>query len=228
MSDSVSAAAWEQAASRAGGHVGSPRRGVTRARLLQAAGVVFAEMGAEAATVEEITERAGFTRGAFYSNFKSKEELFLELALQLSEKKLAAIDARLEELKRGGLADFRADEIAQALLEALVDDRVGVLLMSEVRTTAMRIPEIGAAYLAWTERMLAAVTAIIDEVLREAGLRGRLPASEIARHLIMTWEATSSQATIERLSPEALRDTVMQRVSAIAQVLVDEHRLERS
>ena len=48
----------------------------TRAALLQAAAEVFVERGLHGATVEVITERAGYSRGAFYSNFSSKEELF--------------------------------------------------------------------------------------------------------------------------------------------------------
>jgi AcrR family transcriptional regulator len=51
----------------------------TRRRLLDAAGVVFRERGLHGASIEAITEQAGFTRGAFYSNFASKEELFIEL-----------------------------------------------------------------------------------------------------------------------------------------------------
>jgi AcrR family transcriptional regulator len=43
----------------------------TRAALLDAAGEVFAERGFQGASVEAIAERAGFSRGAFYSNFSS-------------------------------------------------------------------------------------------------------------------------------------------------------------
>ncbi len=58
----------------------SRRREATRQKLLDAAAQVFAEEGLDAASVEAICERAGFTRGAFYSNFETKDELFLELA----------------------------------------------------------------------------------------------------------------------------------------------------
>src|SRR5882672_9783732 len=52
-------------------------RAATRAKLVESAGEVFAERGFYGASVEEITERAGFSRGAFYSNFASREDLFL-------------------------------------------------------------------------------------------------------------------------------------------------------
>ena len=53
------------------------RRAETRQRLIDAAYEVFAESGIRDAPVEVICDRAGYTRGAFYSNFDSKEQLFL-------------------------------------------------------------------------------------------------------------------------------------------------------
>lgn len=55
------------------------RQAETRARLLDAAEAVILRRGFERASVEEITAEAGFTRGAFYSNFDSKEQLFFDL-----------------------------------------------------------------------------------------------------------------------------------------------------
>ena len=55
------------------------KQAVTRARLLDAAGRVFRRRGFEGASVEQITAEAGFTRGAFYSNFKSKDELIIAM-----------------------------------------------------------------------------------------------------------------------------------------------------
>jgi AcrR family transcriptional regulator len=55
------------------------RRAQTRAALLDAAGRVFVERGFAGSSVEAIAAEAGYTRGAFYSNFASKEELFVAL-----------------------------------------------------------------------------------------------------------------------------------------------------
>jgi len=52
-----------------------PTREETRERLFEAAAEVFEEQGIGAASVEAIAAAAGFTRGAFYSNFASKDEL---------------------------------------------------------------------------------------------------------------------------------------------------------
>lgn len=52
-----------------------PTREETRQQLVDAAAVVFTDVGVGAATVERVAEAAGLTRGAFYSNFSSMEEL---------------------------------------------------------------------------------------------------------------------------------------------------------
>ncbi len=63
----------------------SARRLATRTRLLDAAQRVFVERGIFAATVEEICDAAGFTRGAFYSNFADKEALIEAVLLRESD-----------------------------------------------------------------------------------------------------------------------------------------------
>jgi AcrR family transcriptional regulator len=55
------------------------RRALTRERLLAAAAKVFAGEGFGGSTIDRIVGEAGFTKGAFYSNFSSKEDIFLQL-----------------------------------------------------------------------------------------------------------------------------------------------------
>lgn len=55
------------------------QRAETRRRLLEAAERVFLRRGLQGSSVEEISAEAGFTRGAFYSNFESKDQLFISL-----------------------------------------------------------------------------------------------------------------------------------------------------
>jgi AcrR family transcriptional regulator len=58
------------------------RQAATRQDLIDAAARVFLKRGYEGASIEAIAEDAGYTRGAFYSNFGSKAELFAELLQQ--------------------------------------------------------------------------------------------------------------------------------------------------
>src|SRR5580700_2430005 len=61
------------------------RRQQTRDVLVAAATEVFAERGYEGASLEEIAERAGFTRGAIYKNFSGKEDLFFTVIERMNE-----------------------------------------------------------------------------------------------------------------------------------------------
>jgi AcrR family transcriptional regulator len=78
----------------------------TRSRLMRAAGTVFARRGMHNASIDEVAEQAGFTKGAFYANFASKEELFLAM---LDER----FAARLEEIEAATATDEAPEEQAR-------------------------------------------------------------------------------------------------------------------
>jgi AcrR family transcriptional regulator len=67
----------------------------TRRRLLAAAERTFARDGFEAARLEDIAGRAGYTRGAFYANFRSKEDIFLALLEDWVRERIGAVNALL-------------------------------------------------------------------------------------------------------------------------------------
>ena len=79
--------------------VTTKRREATRERLVEAARSLLAEIGIQGATVESICERAGFTRGAFYSNYASKDELILDIfgreKLQMIALMQSAVDSEM-------------------------------------------------------------------------------------------------------------------------------------
>ncbi len=68
----------------------------TKQRLLRAARQIFARDGFEAARIEDIAAKAGFTRGAFYANFSSKEDLFFALLEQQSTLQMEKLRALME------------------------------------------------------------------------------------------------------------------------------------
>ena len=65
----------------------------TRECLMRSAAKVFTQRGLQQASIDEVAEDAGFTKGAFYANFKNKEELFLAM---LDER----FTERIEEIAR--------------------------------------------------------------------------------------------------------------------------------
>ena len=205
--------------------VTSRRRETTRRRLLDAAAQVFAEEGLDAASVEAICERAGFTRGAFYSNFDSKDELFLELAGRVARERVDAVRSRVATLEReGGLHDVAIDALAivQQVLDVSGDDRLAVLLMSEIRIHALRDPQLGAAYLAQDADMRASVAQIVTEIGVAKSLRFRLPADEVARLMLTVWESESVRATMAGLDYDAMCRRTSEEIARVAQLLIEQ------
>ena len=81
-----------------------PTRDDTREKLFEAAAQVFEGQGIGGASIEAIAAAAGLTRGAFYSNFKSKDELIIAMLEDHVEQSIARIRDLLE--RHRSLADF--------------------------------------------------------------------------------------------------------------------------
>ncbi|WP_137843075.1 TetR/AcrR family transcriptional regulator [Microbacterium sp. 2FI] len=203
--------------------VTSPRREATRQKLLDAAALVFAEVGLDAASVEAICERAGFTRGAFYSNFETKDELFLELAGNVARERVEAVRTRVVDLERDGAfagGPANAFEIVQGVLDISADDRLGVLLMSEIRIHALRTPSLASAYLAQEDEMLQSVAHIIDDIARANVMTFRLAAVDAARLMLTVWEGASVRAVMAGLDYEQMCLRTNEELARVAQLII--------
>lgn len=204
--------------------VTSRRRDLTRQRLLDAAAEVFAAVGLDAASVEAICERAGFTRGAFYSNFDSKDELFLELAGRVAGERVAAVRARVADLETEGdlgSAPTDASAMIQQVLDISADDRLGILLMSEIRIRALRDPQLAAAYLAQEAEMIGSVAQIIEDIVRVRALRLRVSAVEAARLMITIWEGTSVRAAMAGVDYAEMCRRTNDELGRVAQLIIE-------
>ncbi|WP_197283605.1 TetR/AcrR family transcriptional regulator [Mycobacterium sp. Marseille-P9652] len=129
------------------------QREQTRRRLIEAAGRVFCRVGFEAAPIDVIAEEAGFSRGAFYSNFESKDDLFLELLCR-------HLDAELETLGRALDRITSAAELAPAIerrYRVLGEDGSWCLLTTEFQLYTMRggarAGEFGKIYESYRRRL---------------------------------------------------------------------------
>jgi len=182
------------------------RRENTRARLLEAAAQLFAEVGLEGASVEAICDRAGFTRGAFYSNFESKDELFLELASSVAEQRLASVRGRIEEFVATGVLGGDADPIAlvQMIMDSGLDDRLSVLMMSEIRIRALRDQAFGEAYLAQDQAMTASIEGIIQSIIDSGLFALRVEVPVAAQMLMVQWEGCMVRAAVAGYDGEQL------------------------
>ena len=145
----------------------SPRRTATRDRLIEAALGVFAEKGVLAATVEEICETAGFTRGAFYSNFSSKDDLCVAVLDAQAAESLEATRAAIASLPDPAtLGELTSGELVErtvgVFMTAQRADRVWVLGSSELRLYAARSPGLREAYRERFERTTREFAALIE------------------------------------------------------------------
>lgn len=192
----------------------------TKARLMRAAYEVFAESGLDGASVEDICERAGFTRGAFYSNFSTKDELFFELVRAVTDRKLEAVSARVDGLRAQDAA-LTPTELVQNVLEGTVEGLLDVVLMSEIRLRAMRDDETAQAYLAWEESLIDRVRRMIEDLASSYNLRLRLPPRDFARLVLTVWEDALISAAIERRDCDQLRVRAESRTQQLAIALVD-------
>ncbi|MDF2509463.1 MAG: hypothetical protein K0Q52_3322 [Microbacterium sp.] len=195
----------------------------TRARLLEAAAQVFAEVGLDGASVEAVCERAGFTRGAFYSNFESKDELFLMLAASVSEVRVSGVRTRVEELTAEGALVEGCDpiELVQQIMELGGDDRLGVMLLSEIRIRALRDAKFGEAYLAQESEMVASIAQIIDDIVSVSALKLRLPAETAARMLMILWEGMTVRGAMAGQDDAQLRQAGSEQLGRLVQLIIE-------
>lgn len=196
----------------------SRRREQTRTRLLDAAHEIFGEVGMDGASVEAICERAGFTRGAFYSNFESKEELFLALVSRMAEAKMDEVAGRVRGLSPDQLS---AAGLVRQVLGVSLGEHMEPQLMSEIRTQALRDPRMAAAYLAWHETLQQRVESIIATVVDAHGLKLRLGVDEAASLLLSISEETSMLGTIEGRSPREIGEVLADRLERLVGLLVE-------
>lgn len=174
---------------------------------------MFAEVGLGAASVEAVCERAGFTRGAFYSNFASKDEMFLELASRFARERTATVHARIAESDEE--IDVENAEALVTILGGVADDRFGALLMAEITAHAMRDEEFASTLRAEQEHMVSEVANIVDELARRGGLRLRMAPLDASRMLLAVWTDACQRAAMEHLGPDettAMRAAEMGRI----------------
>ena len=143
----------------------------TLEKLVDAALHVFGDAGYERATVDRICAEAGYSKGAFYAHFKSKEELFLHIL----EARLARNQARVQALCRmnGSARDWLL-RLLNTLLDFSAENQGVRALSMEFMAQGMRHPDVGARiatmHQAWRDLFAATLRASPEH--REGRLRG--------------------------------------------------------
>jgi AcrR family transcriptional regulator len=162
------------------------RRALTRERLMTAARAVFAERGIPGASVEEICEAAGFTRGAFYSNFPDKAALVLAMIRHRVETQYAAAERAVATMKAAG--DRGPEELLAIALTAFElsgseEPHDTLLADRELLLHAAREPALRGPYLAFVNDCFAQIAGLVVDAAGYAGLEFTVPIDQ-AVHLL--------------------------------------------
>ena len=153
------------------------RKARTRAELVEAAARVFGRKGYHAATVDDVAEEAGFTKGAFYSNFETKEDVFVDLVADRSRNWTIAVarayegdEPLAERLRKGG-------EVLTRMIETQVD---WMLLSSEMWSQCVRDPRLRARLAAAYDECRQIIARAVGQVEQEFGVRLPIPSAQVA------------------------------------------------
>jgi AcrR family transcriptional regulator len=153
------------------------RREQTRSALLDAAADVFARRGFHAASLDEVADAAGFSKGAVYSNFTSKDDLFQSL-IEDRGRKLVAEFAD---------AAVRGEQDASSLIERLSDvylrrkaDENDWALWMEFTLYALRKPELRRRLIEEGRQTHRMVVDIVEQHAGQAHVEPPIPAAHIA------------------------------------------------
>ena len=170
-------------------------RSETRAALLEAAAQAFARQGFHGTSVETVSEAAGFSRGAFYSNFKSKEDLFLALYEQRIERRRRELR---EVMHRAGDPAAGLAPVSANVMGSLDREREWFLLYFEFVLHAARDAEFADRFERVREQGLAELATGIAAGLEQTGLDSSLSAADLA----LVLKALSYGLALERLVNE--------------------------
>lgn len=170
------------------------QRAQTRADLLASAASIFAQRGFHGASVDEIAEAAGYTKGAVYSNFSSKEQLFLSLIDQHLEEAVDAID----EILSAADPEERASLIAERQEVMQAFDPEWTLLETEFVLYAARNEQVRERL---AERQAEVRRTLAERIKRhfaDFGVDVGNRAEDFARVIVALGDGLSLQQLVER------------------------------
>jgi AcrR family transcriptional regulator len=153
----------------------------TRSRLMKSAARLFCRRGLEQASVDEVARDAGYTKGAFYANFRSKEELFLAM---MDEKFAAEIDRLDEALRSGEDLDEQARHAGEDFIRFASGDGEWPRLFFEFAGYAARNDQFREEFMTRYRAMRERVTALYQRRVTELGVEP--PIDGVEKVAVMT------------------------------------------
>ncbi|MCM1011279.1 MULTISPECIES: TetR/AcrR family transcriptional regulator [unclassified Brevibacterium] len=200
----------------------SDRRRRTRSTLVEAGVSVFAVKGIEGASIEEICEAGGLTRGAFYSNFSSRDDLVLATLEIRAAETLDRLDATIQRWKEQ-LDDTDAAEIRPLLtqfVEEIFTEKLhtvaDAIAEQEVELYCLRVPELYARYQELDAGRRERLARLVRTAIENVGAVPTIPLDSLLTILISLFTHLSLQSAAGR----DLRDPVDIEPDLIVEVLL--------
>ncbi len=176
----------------------SERKARTREELLVAGRAVFIRRGFHGATLDEIAEEAGYTKGAVYSNFAGKDDLYLALLdAHYDDRITAYVEMMLDE----PTFEDAIRAVGRFMATADAQDPDWLPTLAEFVAHAGRDDALRRSYLRVRERFLVAIADVIDALAAKHGLALRVPPLEAARASSVLARGYSAE---RRLDPDAV------------------------
>ncbi len=171
------------------------RRARTRANLLDAAFAVFGAKGFGRVSIEEVCEAAGYSRGAFYSNFDSLDELFFALYRERAD--------LIAEQVSGALAldgpDLDVPAAVDRVTEVLLLDRDWLLVKTDFLVHAARDPAVARTLLEHRARLRRAIADRLAGARGDATLPAVLGDADGAAHAVVAaYDGVTTQLLLDR------------------------------
>ena len=181
------------------------RREQTRQELLTAAEACFVSRGFHATSVDQVAERAGYTKGAVYSNFASKEDLFFAVYQQRVEHALTEVAPGL----RQAGPEHALDWLATSMIERRGRDDGWLAVFIEFWAHVLRHPELRARFAAIHASFLEPLADAVRQLADDRGLT--LPSEVTASQVVLAWNAMEVGLGLERLTQPQPVDGVLAR-----------------
>lgn len=179
------------------------RRQQTRDVLVDAASQVFAERGFEGASLEEIAERAGFSRGAIYKNFGGKDELFLAVNQRHNERAVARFAELTDELG-GGWDVGSIPDLAAEWRRMFFRESELYILGAEFNLYVLRHPELRPKVVEHVQRNVVMIADFMGEMATRAGVELPYPPELLARMLLSASDGFQQTMRLDPESPDLL------------------------
>jgi AcrR family transcriptional regulator len=149
----------------------------TRSALLSSAAKLICRKGIADASVEDVATDAGYTKGAFYANFKSKEELFL---VMLDEKYAAELERLEDSLIGEGEPTEEARHAAEEFIRFAWSDPQWPKLYFEFTAYAGRNPDFREELLTRDRRIREQMSEVYRRWAADFGVEPPIPVEDLA------------------------------------------------